>query len=146
MPAAFADLVAAACGGRVGDLGCGPGRVAARVRDLGPTAFGIGLSPGVIAVARRAHPDLTFDEGSMTALDLADGSLAGALAWYSLVHTPPEQLPADADGGARCAPGEVGLAGTAAHTRTPPVPARMINVGLHRSLRRIEHLHSPAGR
>ncbi|MFF3124889.1 class I SAM-dependent methyltransferase [Streptomyces sp. NPDC057908] len=48
------------------------------------------LSPDMAAVARRAHPDLTFDEGSMTALDLADGSLAGALAWYCLPHTPPE--------------------------------------------------------
>ena len=29
----------------------------------------------------------------MSALALEDGSLAGALAWYSLIHTPPEQLP-----------------------------------------------------
>lgn len=93
MLTAFADLVKAGGGGRVGDLGCGPGRVTVHLRDLGLTAFGIDLSPGMIAVARRTYPDLTFDEGSMTALDLADGSLAGALAWYSLVHTPPEQLP-----------------------------------------------------
>ncbi|WP_326768936.1 class I SAM-dependent methyltransferase [Streptomyces sp. NBC_01591] len=91
--AAFADIVTAGGGGRVGDLGCGPGHVTAHLRDLGLTAFGIDLSPGMIAVARETYPDLVFDEGSMTALDLADGSLAGALAWYSLVHTPPEQLP-----------------------------------------------------
>lgn len=30
----------------------------------------------------------------MTALDFEDGSLAGALAWYSTVHTPPAGLPA----------------------------------------------------
>jgi hypothetical protein len=27
----------------------------------------------------------------MAALDLADGSLAGAVAWYSIIHTPPER-------------------------------------------------------
>ncbi|MGW9122277.1 methyltransferase domain-containing protein [Streptomyces sp. NPDC055663] len=91
--AVFADIVTVGGGGRVGDLGCGPGHVTARLRDLGLTAFGIDLSPGMIAVARATYPDLVFDEGSMTGLDLADGSLAGALAWYSLVHTPPEQLP-----------------------------------------------------
>ncbi|MCX4735857.1 class I SAM-dependent methyltransferase [Streptomyces sp. NBC_01363] len=93
MLTAFAQLVTAGGGGRVGDLGCGPGRVTAILRDLGLTAFGIDLSPGMIAVARETYPGLDFAEGSMTALDLADDSLAGALAWYSLVHTPPEQLP-----------------------------------------------------
>jgi len=47
----------------------------------------------MVAVARRAHPDLRFDEGSMTALDLADGVLGGIVAWYSIIHTPPQRLP-----------------------------------------------------
>jgi SAM-dependent methyltransferase len=29
----------------------------------------------------------------MTGLAMADGTLAGALAWYSTVHTPPPELP-----------------------------------------------------
>ncbi len=29
----------------------------------------------------------------MRALELADGELAGVLAWYSLIHTPPGELP-----------------------------------------------------
>ena len=29
----------------------------------------------------------------MTALDLADGALGGVVAWYSIIHTPPERLP-----------------------------------------------------
>lgn len=29
----------------------------------------------------------------MTALDLADGVLGGILAFYSIIHTPPQQLP-----------------------------------------------------
>ena len=48
----------------------------------------------MIAVARRAYPALRFEVGSMTALDLPDGSVAGVLAWYSIIHTPPEGLPA----------------------------------------------------
>jgi hypothetical protein len=40
------------------------------------------------------YPHLRFDEGSIAALDLADGALGGIVAWYSIIHTPPELLPA----------------------------------------------------
>src|SRR3981081_1801081 len=93
MLAAFAELVQTAGAGPVADLGCGPGRVTAPLHSLGLTAFGVDLSPGMVAVARRAHPDLRFDEGSLTALDLTDGALGGIVAWYSIIHTPPELLP-----------------------------------------------------
>ncbi|MFJ8358166.1 class I SAM-dependent DNA methyltransferase [Streptomyces sp. NPDC093984] len=89
----FAERVLAAGGGPVGDLGCGPGRVTSYLDKLGLDAFGVDLSPGMVAVARRAHPALRFEVGSMTDLDIEDGSLAGALAWYSTVHTPPRELP-----------------------------------------------------
>ncbi|MFB4266140.1 class I SAM-dependent DNA methyltransferase [Nonomuraea sp. GTA35] len=91
MLAAFAELVRDA--GEVADLGCGPGRVTAHLRALGVNAFGVDLSPEMIAVARRSHPGLRFDVGSMTALDLADEAVGGAVLWYSTVHTPPELLP-----------------------------------------------------
>jgi len=93
MLAGFAQLVISADVGPVADLGCGPGHVTAHLRSLGLTARGIDLSPAMVAVARAAHPDLRFDEGSMTALDLPDGELGGILARYSIIHTPPEQLP-----------------------------------------------------
>lgn len=93
MLAAFAERVRAADAGPVADLGCGPGRVTAHLHALGLTAFGVDLSPEMVAVARRGFPELRFEQGSMTALDLADGSLGGVLAWYSTVHTPPELLP-----------------------------------------------------
>ncbi|WP_372669692.1 class I SAM-dependent DNA methyltransferase [Amycolatopsis kentuckyensis] len=88
----FAELVGTT--GQVGDLGCGTGRLTGHLASLGLDVFGVDLSPGMLAVARRAHPELRFEVGSLTALELEDGSLAGALAWYSLIHTPPEQLPA----------------------------------------------------
>jgi SAM-dependent methyltransferase len=89
----FAEAVAAGGGGRVADVGCGPGRITAHLHDLGRDAFGVDLSPAMIAVARRTHPHLRFEVGSMTGLDLPDGGLAGVVAWYSIIHFPPERLP-----------------------------------------------------
>ncbi|MHA5051893.1 class I SAM-dependent DNA methyltransferase [Streptomyces sp. SD15] len=93
MLAAFAEKVRAGGGGKVADLGCGPGRVTAHLEGLGLDAYGIDLSPEMVAVARRDHPQLRFEVGSMTDLGIKDGSLAGALVWYSTVHTPLDELP-----------------------------------------------------
>jgi SAM-dependent methyltransferase len=94
MLAAFAELVLADGGAPVADLGCGPGRVTAHLHTLGVDAFGIDLSPAMVAEARRRHPGLHFEEGSLAALDLADGAVGGIVAWYSIIHTPPAHLPA----------------------------------------------------
>jgi SAM-dependent methyltransferase len=79
--------------GPVADIGCGTGRVTAHLDGLGVEAFGIDLSPGMVDVARATYPQLRFDVGSMTDLALEDGILGGVLAWYSIIHTPPQQLP-----------------------------------------------------
>ncbi|WP_436738084.1 class I SAM-dependent DNA methyltransferase [Streptomyces sp. BBFR102] len=89
----FAALVRGPGTRPVADLGCGPGRITAHLAALGVDAYGIDLSPGMVAVARRRCPHLRFEEGTMAALAEADGALGGAVAWYSTVHTPPEQLP-----------------------------------------------------
>jgi SAM-dependent methyltransferase len=78
--------------GRVLDAGCGPGRFTAYLRDLGVDAFGIDLAPGMVRVARQRHRDLEFTVGTLDALDVATDSLAGVLAWYSVIHTPPANL------------------------------------------------------
>jgi ubiquinone/menaquinone biosynthesis C-methylase UbiE len=92
--ATFAEQVGAAGGGPVADVGCGPGHVTAYLHGLGVTAVGVDLSPGMISVARRDHPGLRFMVGSMTALALGDASLAGLIAWWSLVNVPDEAVPA----------------------------------------------------
>ena len=91
MLAAFAELVPD--GGLVADVGCGPGHVTARLRSLGLDASGVDLSPGMIDVARRDHPGLRFEVGTMTALARADGELAGVVACHSVIHLPPDVLP-----------------------------------------------------
>ncbi|WP_051342381.1 class I SAM-dependent methyltransferase [Pseudonocardia spinosispora] len=91
---AFADIVKAGdAGTTVADLGCGPGHITGYLHSLGLAPFGIDLTPTMIAIARRTHPGLSFDEGSMTELALPDDSVGGVLSWYSMIHTPPEQLP-----------------------------------------------------
>ncbi|WP_405148135.1 class I SAM-dependent methyltransferase [Sphaerisporangium sp. NBC_01403] len=90
--ALFADLVQTTGGGPVADVGCGSGRITAYLRELGVDTFGIDLSPAMIEVARRDHPSLRFEVGSMTGLDLADASMAGLVAWYSLIHVPDDEI------------------------------------------------------
>ena len=89
----FAELVRSSGGGAVADIGCGPGRITAYLDSLGLAALGIDLSPEMVTVARKDHPGLQFDEGSMEAMELADGTLGGIVAWYSIIHTPPARLP-----------------------------------------------------
>ncbi|QHY96463.1 Trans-aconitate 2-methyltransferase [Streptomyces sp. S4.7] len=89
----FAEVVRTAGLGPVADLGCGPGRVTAYLAERQVAAFGMDLSPAMVELARRAHPDLRFDVGSMTALPIEDDSLGGILAYYSTHHTPPALLP-----------------------------------------------------
>ncbi|MFC7976269.1 class I SAM-dependent DNA methyltransferase [Streptomyces cinereoruber] len=90
----FAEAVRADGAGRVADLGCGPGHVTAHLDGLGLSAFGVDASPAMIELARRAHPHLRFDVGSMAALDIADGALDGVLSRWSVIHLPPGELPA----------------------------------------------------
>ncbi|WP_433309070.1 class I SAM-dependent methyltransferase [Micromonospora sp. CA-269861] len=78
--------------GRVLDLGCGPGHITGYLCELGVDAVGIDLVPEFIAHARAAHPSVEFHLGSMEHLDAADDSIDGILAWYSLIHLPPEEL------------------------------------------------------
>lgn len=48
----------------------------------------------MVATARMNYPALRFDLGSIHALDLEGGALRGITAWYSVIHTPPKELPA----------------------------------------------------
>lgn len=77
--------------GPVLDAGCGPGLVAAFLRDLGVDVTGIDLSPAMIELARRDHPGIRFEVGSMP--QPLGTSVAGILAWWSLIHVPDDEVP-----------------------------------------------------
>ncbi|MFH7595551.1 class I SAM-dependent methyltransferase [Streptomyces racemochromogenes] len=94
MIATFAELVRGTGNPRAADVGCGPGHLTALLHDLDVDAFGLDLSPAMVAHARRAHPQLRFEEARMEDLPVEDGSLGGVLAHYSMIHTPPAELPA----------------------------------------------------
>ena len=78
--------------GLVADLGCGPGHVARYLHDQGVEVIGIDLSSEMIRVAAERNPGVSFRVGDIHRLDLADGALAGAIAFYSIVHTEPSSL------------------------------------------------------
>jgi ubiquinone/menaquinone biosynthesis C-methylase UbiE len=80
----FADVVKDA--GVVCDIGCGPGHVARFLHERGVRVFGIDLSQGMVEQARRLTSGIEFKQGDMQALDLADETLGGILAFYSLIH------------------------------------------------------------
>lgn len=86
----FAEQVASDGGGPVADLGCGPGRIAGHLAELGLDVSGVDLSPGMVVVARREHPGIPFSIGSMLDLPFGEAELAGALAWYSIIHIPQD--------------------------------------------------------
>lgn len=86
---AFAEMVT----GTVADVGAGPGRVTSYLRSRGLDVFGMDLSPRMVTLARQAYPDLRFEQGTMTSIGAADVSLGGIVSRYSVIHTPPEELP-----------------------------------------------------
>jgi SAM-dependent methyltransferase len=71
--------------GVVADLGAGPAHVARHLRAAGVPTVAVDLAPAMAAVAHhRNHvPSLA---GSLTALPLADGSVAAAVVFYAVIH------------------------------------------------------------
>ncbi|MGW4329415.1 class I SAM-dependent DNA methyltransferase [Nocardia sp. NPDC004573] len=90
---AFVESVAGNGSGPIADLGCGPGRITGHLASLGARVFGIDLSPRMVELACAEHPQLFFAQGSVEELPIGDSTLGGIVAWYSLIHTPPERVP-----------------------------------------------------
>jgi len=78
--------------GWVGDFGCGPGQIAHYLCDHGVKSFGLDLSAGMLAEARRLNPDLGFVQSSMLELGIGSETLAGIAAFYSVIHIPRTRL------------------------------------------------------
>jgi ubiquinone/menaquinone biosynthesis C-methylase UbiE len=76
----------------VWDFGCGPGNTAAYLKDLGVEISGLDLSEEILQQARTRHPGLRFRKGNILALEFADRSLAGVVAFYAIIHFSKEQV------------------------------------------------------
>ncbi len=79
--------------GPILEVGSGPGQVARFLWDQGADVRGSDLSPTMIEVARHHHPTLEFHVADFRHLPFETGSMAGMVAFYAIVHTPPEELP-----------------------------------------------------
>ncbi|MGW4714931.1 class I SAM-dependent DNA methyltransferase [Nocardia sp. NPDC004260] len=93
MLGAFVESVAGNGSGPIADVGCGPGRITGHLAALGARVFGIDLSPRMVELARVEHPQLLFAQGSVEQLPISNEALGGIVAWYSLIHLPPDRVP-----------------------------------------------------
>lgn len=77
------------------EVGCGPGHVTAFLADAGARATGVDITPAMVEEARRRFPGGRYEVGDLRALmrpSDADG-WGAVLAWYSLIHLAPAELP-----------------------------------------------------
>ena len=88
--------------GLILDVGCGPGQWTNYLREAGVTVEGVEPVEAFVDDARVRYPQASYRVGRAEQLDVADESLGGVLAWFSLIHTPPEELEAPLVEFARC--------------------------------------------
>lgn len=79
--------------GPVLDVGCGPGHWSAHLHGRGLEVEGVDATPEFLEHARAIAPGVPFRMGDLRQLDLADASLGGVLAWFSVIHTDPGAVP-----------------------------------------------------
>ena len=90
---ALVDAWADGQSGALVDAGCGPGHWTAHLAQQGHRVSGIDAAPEFVEHARRTHgASVDFRVGSLDALPLADGSVDGVLAWYSVIHHEPSRI------------------------------------------------------
>lgn len=80
------ELLRAAPGALVVDVGCGTGRAVAELADQGVRVVGIDVDDQMIALARQRWPYGEFRVGDANALPLGDGEVAGYRA-DKVIHT-----------------------------------------------------------
>lgn len=84
------------------DVGCGPGQWTHWLGSRGVVVEGIDPTSEFVERARAAYPGETYRVGRAESLNVEPGSLGGVLAWYSLIHTRPDDIDEALDEFARC--------------------------------------------
>jgi SAM-dependent methyltransferase len=78
------------------DVGCGRGHLAAAAAARGALVTGVDLAEGMVAAARRLHPELRFRRADAEALPFEDGAFDAALAAFVVNHLPrPDRAAAE---------------------------------------------------
>lgn len=90
----FIESWAATVDGVILDVGSGTGRWTGHLASLGHQIDGLEPATRLVELARRSHPSVTFYHGAIADLSISTKRWAGILAWYSLIHLGPEDLPA----------------------------------------------------
>ena len=86
----FADSVRGQ--GLVCEIGCGPGQIARYLQDSGLKMRGVDLSHEMVRCAGRLNPDISFEQGDMLTLNVADQSFAGIVSFYAIIHLNREDV------------------------------------------------------
>jgi SAM-dependent methyltransferase len=76
----------------VWDFGCGPGQTTQYLKDLGIEISGLDLSEKLLEQARAIHPEIHFQKGNILDLECDDDSIAGVVAFYTIIHFTEEQV------------------------------------------------------
>ena len=76
----------------VWDFGCGPGQTTKYLKNLGIEISGLDLSKKILEQARTIHPEIHFQKENILELEFENDSIAGAVAFYAIVHFTEEQI------------------------------------------------------
>jgi SAM-dependent methyltransferase len=86
------DAVHLRLGTRLLDVATGPGVLAAEAASQGARPVGIDLSPQMIELARRLHPDIDFREADVEHLPFADDTFDAVVCAFGLGHFPRPEV------------------------------------------------------
>jgi len=86
--AGLIEWLAPQAGERILDLGCGTGRLTARIAEAGAKAIGLDRSPEMVSQARANYPDIEFQTGDAT--DFAFAEPFDAVFSNAALHWVPQ--------------------------------------------------------
>lgn len=83
--------------GKTAEIGCGNGRDAAWLAAQGYEVSGFDASVGMLAEARRLHPQIAFREAALPTLEEIDETFDNVVCETVIMHLPAEAIPLAVD-------------------------------------------------